>query len=239
MAPPAVSATPEPEGPPTLPTSLPQPESGPPPSPDPPPSPGVPPRPASADRKAALRRHFRQRRRQAVIAAPDALTAAAISVVPTLTAPPLRLGLYWPIGHEPDLRPLAERLPFPWRDHLALPAIRGDQLLYLPWQPGDPLAPDAVGIPAPTTGLPLRPAQLGLLLVPALAADPSGLRLGSGGGWYDRLRSDPLWEAVPALVVVPAACVAPRLPCDPWDVPFPGRLEESGLQWSNPSVATS
>ena len=216
-----VSATPEPEGLPAL------------------PSPSSSLDPALADTKADLRHHFRQLRRQAVAAAPGALAAAAAAVVPNLLAPPLRLGLYWPLGHEPDLRSLAEQLPAPWRDHLALPAIRSDQLLYLPWRPGDPLAPDAVGIPAPAPGAPLRPDQLGLLLVPALAADPSGLRLGSGGGWYDRLRSDPLWQAVPALVVVPAVCVVPRLPRDPWDVPFPGWLAETGLHWADPSVATS
>lgn len=170
---------------------------------------------------------------------PAALAAAAAPVVPTLMAPPLRLGLYWPVGHEPDLRPLADLLPAPWRHHLALPAIRGDHLLYLPWQPGDPLSADGSGIPAPTAGLPLEPAQLGLLLVPALAVDHSGVRLGSGGGWYDRLRSDPRWRAVPALVVLPAACVVPRLPRDPWDVPFPGWLAETGLHWTAPCVATS
>ena len=143
------------------------------------------------------------------------------------------------MGHEPDLRPLAERLPAGWPDHLALPAIRGERLLYLPWRPGDPLAPDGAGIPAPLGQRGLEPSELGLLLVPALALDRGGLRLGSGGGWYDRLRSDPAWRAVPALVVVPAVCVVPVLPCDPWDVPFPGWLEETGLHWSGPSVATS
>ncbi|MFN9546018.1 MAG: 5-formyltetrahydrofolate cyclo-ligase [Cyanobacteriota bacterium] len=196
-------------------------------------------KPAPAPLKPSLRRHFREQRRAAVAAAPGALAAAAAAAVPTLLVPPLRLGLYWPIGQEPDLRPLVDLLPIAWRSHLALPAIRGDRLIYLPWQPGDPLATDGAGIPAPLGERGLAPGQLGLLLVPALAVDRSGIRLGYGGGWYDRLRSDPLWQAVPALVVVPAVCVVPRLPCDCWDVPFPGWLEETGLQWRSPSVATS
>ncbi|MFN9621306.1 MAG: 5-formyltetrahydrofolate cyclo-ligase [Cyanobacteriota bacterium] len=186
-----------------------------------------------ADTKTALRRHFRQRRRQVLPAVLADLIAAAAHRLPSHLAPSSRLGLYWPVGHEPDLRPLPDQLPPPWREHLALPAIRDDRLLYLPWRPGDPLAPDQVGIPAPTVAPPLEAAEVGLLLVPALAVDHSGLRLGSGGGWYDRLRSDPLWAAVPALVVVPDACVVPRLPSDPWDVPFPGRLTETGLHWSD------
>ena len=172
-------------------------------------------------------------------AAPGAIAAAAAAVVPSLLVPPQRLGLYWPIGHEADLRPLVEALPAPWPTHLALPAIRGERLLYLPWEPGDPLAPDGAGIPAPLGEEGLEPPQLGPLLVPALAVDVSGLRLGSGGGWYDRLRADSCWGAVPAFAVVPSLCVVQALPRDPWDVPFSGWLDERGLHHATGRVATS
>jgi 5-formyltetrahydrofolate cyclo-ligase len=92
-------------------------------------------------------------------------------------------------------------------------------------------------VPLPPPGAPWRPLApeaLGLLLVPALAIDQRGIRLGSGGGWYDRLRADPAWGALPALAVLPAACVCPRLPRDPWDVPFSGWLDERGLTWLGP-----
>jgi 5-formyltetrahydrofolate cyclo-ligase len=192
-----------------------------------------------AGTKAELRRHFRQQRRQAMAQAHPALLAAAAAVVPRFMAPPLRLGLYWPIGHEPDLRALPQHLAAPWRQHLALPAIRGDRLLYLPWEPGDCLAPDGVGIPAPLGEAGLEPSALGLLLVPALAVDPRGLRLGAGGGWYDRLRRDPAWRAVPALAVLPSCCVTPALPQDSWDVPFTGWLDEAGFHEASARVATS
>ncbi|MFN5162901.1 MAG: 5-formyltetrahydrofolate cyclo-ligase, partial [Cyanobacteriota bacterium] len=81
----------------------------------------------------------------------------------------------------------------------------------------------------------LAAPDLGLLLVPALAIDRRGIRLGYGGGWYDRLRADPAWRAVPALVVLPAACVVEALPSDPWDVPFDGWIDESGLHWITPT----
>jgi 5-formyltetrahydrofolate cyclo-ligase len=72
---------------------------------------------------------------------------------------------------------------------------------------------------------------LGLLLAPALAFDQRGFRLGYGGGWFDRLRSDPRWGAIPALAVLPAACLAATLPVDTWDVPFQGWLDEQGIHW--------
>lgn len=188
--------------------------------------------------KEELRRYFRQQRRLGVAAAPGAIAAAAAALVPSLLAPSQWLGLYWPIGHEPDLCPLAETLPSPWRHQLALPAIRGERLLYLPWQPGDSMEPDGVGIPSPLGDAGLAPEQLGLLLVPSLAVDLQGVRLGSGGGWYDRLRADPRWRAVPAMAVLPALCVTPALPRDPWDVPLAGWLDERGLHRVAGGVAT-
>jgi 5-formyltetrahydrofolate cyclo-ligase len=136
------------------------------------------------------------------------------------------LGLCWPLADEPDLRPWLQHLNRP----LALPAVAGGRLLYRAWRPGQPLQPDDCGIPAPA-GPPLEAQQLDLLLVPALAVDQRGVRLGYGGGWYDRLRAEPAWRGVPALVVLPAACVCERLPADPWDVLFDGWLDERGCHW--------
>lgn len=222
--------------------------------------------------KRALRRHFRTLRREALAAATPGLRAAAVARLPSLLPPGRWLGLYWPVGSEPDLDPwapggLAERLnPSGVEARLALPVVLPPQpgeewgrLMYRPWRREAPLRPDACGIPAPlppeteqqelrspaaqdsdsppaavlpAAALPpeaLPPEALGLLLVPALAVDRGGLRLGSGGGWYDRLRADPAWRAVPALAVLPSACVVEQLPRDPWDVPFSGWLDERGV----------
>ncbi|MFM7267118.1 MAG: 5-formyltetrahydrofolate cyclo-ligase [Cyanobium sp.] len=188
--------------------------------------------------KAELRRSFRALRLQ--VLPPDgegqgeqaAILAAAERELPALTGPGHRLGLYWPLRGEVDLRPLAGL-----GVALALPAVvpaapgMPARMIYRPWSPGEPLAADACGIPAP---MPARGAlaadALGLLLVPALAFDPaSGIRLGQGGGWYDRLRADAAWAAVPALAVLPAACLQRSLPRDSWDVPFAGWLDGAGV----------
>ena len=181
--------------------------------------------------KSELRQHFRRLRKQAMPTAQPLLAAAALDTLPALVPPGQRIGLYWPIGAEPDLRELAGAEGSPLRHQLALPVVAQDQLLYRPWQPGEPLSPDACGIAAPRGGPALAPADLALLLVPALALDRQGIRLGSGGGWYDRLRATPAWRSVRALAVLPAACLTPALPRDPWDVPFDGWLDERGLHW--------
>jgi 5-formyltetrahydrofolate cyclo-ligase len=202
--------------------------------------------------KEELRRRFRRLRRASLPAAAVGLLEAAQRELPALMPPGRRLGLWWPIGAEPDLRPLAVELHHRRADALALPVVEpwppGSsqlQLHYRPWSPGAPLLADACGIPAPTPATdvrdaagpapPLQPGQLALLLVPALAIDRCGIRLGSGGGWYDRLRADPAWQELPALAVLPAACVsATPLPRDPWDVPFDGWLDEHGLHRLSP-----
>jgi 5-formyltetrahydrofolate cyclo-ligase len=201
--------------------------------------------------KEVLRHYYRRLRRASLPASAGALLAVARRELPGLIPAGRRLGLWWPIGAEPDLRPLAVELHHRRPDSLALPVVEpwppgGARLRlhYRAWSPGAPLLPDACGIPAPAAhrndaggdaSPPLEPDALALLLVPALAIDRDGVRLGSGGGWYDRLRSDPAWRSLPALAVLPAACVsAVPLPRDPWDVPFDGWLDEHGLHRLNP-----
>jgi 5-formyltetrahydrofolate cyclo-ligase len=165
-----------------------------------------------------------------------AILAVARRELRGLLPPGRRLGLYWPLAGEIDLRSLVElageRPDTALAHRLALPAVAGvpgeGQLEYRAWQPGELLEPDLCRIPAPG-GPALAPGALGLLLVPALGFDRQGIRLGSGGGWYDRLRADPAWRALPSLAVLPAACLVEQLPRDPWDVPFDGWLDEAGV----------
>lgn len=183
---------------------------------------------AAAARKAEQRLHWRRQRKQAMTQVAADLTAAVHAGLRQLQRPG-RLGLFWPLGAEARLLDPAPS----WPGGLALPRTEASGLVYVPWQPGAALTGDHCGIPAPG-GMALAPEQLGLLLVPALACSSDGMRLGSGGGWYDRLRAQPAWRAVPALMVLPQCCCNVRLAVDPWDVPFSGWITEQGMELLEP-----
>jgi 5-formyltetrahydrofolate cyclo-ligase len=186
----------------------------------------------SAAAKPELRRQFRRQRAALLPAAQGPLLAIARRELPDRLPPGLRLGIHWPLAGEADLRSLEEEPGL--RGRLALPRVSEGALHYRAWGGDTPLSPDDTGIPAPDQGPNLEPNQLGLLLVPALACDRQGFRLGYGGGWFDRLRSAAHWRVVPALAVLPQGCLVEQLPHDSWDVPFDGWLHEGGLHWLRP-----
>ncbi len=69
---------------------------------------------------------------------------------------------------------------------LALPVMqgKGKPLLMRSWSPGDVMTPVAWGIAEPTEDKPVLEPDV--VLVPLLAFDARGFRLGYGGGYYDR-----------------------------------------------------
>ena len=69
---------------------------------------------------------------------------------------------------------------------LALPVMQGRDkpLLMRSWSPGDVMAPAAWGIAEPLDDMPT--VEPDVVLVPLLAFDERGFRLGYGGGFYDR-----------------------------------------------------
>jgi 5-formyltetrahydrofolate cyclo-ligase len=98
---------------------------------------------------------------------------------------PAVVSAFWPIKDEIDIRPLMGDL-FNAGCRLALPVVqsRGQRLLFRAWRPGDALEAGVFGTLQPSARH--EALEPDALLVPLLACDREGWRLGYGGGFYDR-----------------------------------------------------
>lgn len=98
---------------------------------------------------------------------------------------------------------------------------------------GGPLRRNRYGIGEPAAREIVDARRLDVLLVPTLAFDDRGVRLGAGLGYYDRLlnwRLDPATRPPPLLVGLAFACTRyPTLAAAPHDVPLDVIVTESGL----------
>ena len=139
---------------------------------------------------------------------------------------------FWPVGDEFDIHPTIEAL------HrcgcvVALPVVtvKHMPLTFRVWEPGTQFIVSSFGIPEPGPDRP--PATPDISLVPLLAFDRDGYRLGYGGGYYDRtlqqmrlLRRDPPFLAIG---VGYAEQQVDRLPREPFDQPLDGIVTEQFL----------
>ncbi len=156
-------------------------------------------------------------------AAAVALTAAAVRLADGVGGP---VCAYLPVGREPGSVAGLDALRGAGHEVL-LPVVPG-AVGPLDWArycgPGS-LAGGPLGLREPT-GPRLGVASItraGLVLVPALAADRCGVRLGRGGGYYDRTL--PLARAgVPLIALLYDGELVDELPAEPHDVRVTGAL---------------
>jgi 5-formyltetrahydrofolate cyclo-ligase len=107
----------------------------------------------------------------------------------------------------------------------------GKDLIWHVWQPSELLQKGAYGILEPNSESPiLAPNNVDLILVPAVALDRQGYRLGYGGGYYDRLRAHPSWSDIPTIGITFDFAIVGSIPIDPWDLPLDAICTESGYR---------
>jgi 5-formyltetrahydrofolate cyclo-ligase len=141
---------------------------------------------------------------------------------------------YWPIGAEADPLPALQDLRAAGVT-IALPCIEGADLTFRELGDPDALEPGPKGTSQPATSQPLVRPQA--LIVPLLAFDLRGARLGYGKGYYDRaLRT---LRAGGPIFAVGLAFEAQRvdiLPWEEWDEPLDGVVTEVRIREFSRSV---
>ena len=134
------------------------------------------------------------------------------------------IAIYWPLKNEVDIRSLKEKIP------LALPRCKDKkELLFYPWD-DNPLTKDSEGIPSPNNSFSLSHKEISMILVPCLSVDKNLIRLGYGGGYFDKLRRDNDWRNVPCIGVLTSNCVSTvPLTRAEWDIPLSGFITEKKI----------
>lgn len=144
------------------------------------------------------------------------------------------IGGYWPIKGEFDPLPALYR----WSEadekrRIGLPVVdkTAGSLRFHVWYPGCPTELDAYDIPKPKGTEVFEPQ---LLLLPCVGYGPGGVRLGYGGGFYDRT----IASLTPRPKVV-GLCYSngflPFLRGKPDDLPLDALITDDGVAWKRDS----
>jgi len=180
-----------------------------------------------AEMKAGLRELAALRRERAYGANPTAGGQLADQFLHAIAiSPGLAVSGYWPLEGELDVRPLLVKL----RDfghQIGLPVVvkRHEPLIFREWRDHDDMVEGRFKVKTPPEHAPEMIPDV--LLVPLLAFDPYGYRLGYGGGFYDRTldklrrRAAAIGHHAPLAVgIAYAAQEVPDVPRGPYDQPL-------------------
>lgn len=186
----------------------------------------------------ALRRELRQRRRS--ISLHDRAMASGqfrtIAARNRLFRPAMRVALYLAYGSEADCEPLID-LARSRRCSVYVPRIvsyRHAQMRFESLHPRMRLAQNRHGIAEPPKSAKyISVRSLDLIVLPVLAVDLRGYRLGSGAGFYDRalhhLRQSSGWRRPKLIALAYDIQRIEHLPSHSWDVPVDAILTEKQL----------
>ncbi|MCC2322657.1 5-formyltetrahydrofolate cyclo-ligase [Cellulomonas xiejunii] len=193
-----------------------------------------------AEEKDQLRRQVRARRSQrsarrrtevalrlaeVVLTIPEVTAARCVSIYASRPSEP---------GTGPLIEALAER-----GVRLLLPVLgTGLQRDWAEYAGADDMRERAPGRPPEPSGAPLGSAGLAdadVVLVPALAVDTHGGRLGQGGGWYDRVLAH-VRPGAPVIALVHEDEVLDEVPREEHDVPVTGVATPDGWRRFEPAA---
>ena len=148
-----------------------------------------------------------------------------------------RIALYLPNDGEADTLPIAVVARAAGK-RLYLPVLDGGQerrLRFVEWREGEHFVKNRFGIlePRRRRGGWLAKSRLDLVIVPLVAVDRNGTRLGMGGGYYDRTftgcKHRRAWRRPRLIGLAHDFQVVDRIEGSEWDVPLDAVVTESGV----------
>ena len=174
----------------------------------------------------SAKKELRQKLRQVLAdLSPDDLTTKSLRAAHRLFEQPEYIKaeivmVFLPLPSETDTTPIVLRS---WQDRkrVLAPKVSWNQRRMLPMEIRsltDDLVVSTMGIREPVTGIPFPIPLIDLVIVPGLAFDEYGNRLGRGRGFYDRFLAHPEFKGVACGVALEAQ-ISKRLPVGPLDRP--------------------
>lgn len=151
-----------------------------------------------------------------------------------------RIGLFWSVKGELPTQALIEYC-LSAKQAVYLPKVdenKQGHLLFGPYQRDTPMQPDRFGIPTPqfAPSEAENPSKLDVIVMPLVAADLQGNRIGMGAGYYDRTlanlapckpKAHPIllgwgyeWQVLQDL-----------LKPTEWDIPLSGLITDEHIRW--------
>jgi 5-formyltetrahydrofolate cyclo-ligase len=141
-----------------------------------------------------------------------------------------RLSLYLALEEEVSLDGAVSALRARrWRLHL--PRLLGGAaaaMELVEWVPGAELRANRFGIGEVVDAPPVAPDEMEAFIVPCVAVDPHGNRVGFGAGFYDRMLAAA--PGVPRIGVAFEVQVLPRIAARAWDVPMDVLVTERAVR---------
>ncbi|WP_324020916.1 5-formyltetrahydrofolate cyclo-ligase [Pantoea sp. JZ29] len=185
--------------------------------------------------RQAIRQHVRHLRRaltpEQQHTAAEQLAEHVINFAPVSDAQ--NVALFLSVDGEINTRPLIAKL---WQQNkrVYLPVLHpfsAGHLLFLRYTPETPLSPNKLRIPEPPLDIRhmVTLDELDVMMVPLVAFDRSGQRLGMGGGFYDRTLQNWKQHAFLPVGIAHDCQLVDSLPVAAWDIPLPAVLTPSTL----------
>lgn len=183
----------------------------------------------SEEIRATLRQRYKLARHNVRDrAAREAAIAETLSVILGSYNSSEPIAAYVAISDETNLAPLFKR----HNDQLwVLPRTQPDKTMtFHAWHQHEPLAPSEFNIfaPAPNATI-ITPNEIAVVLIPLVAFDDHGNRLGMGGGYYDRYLANLASNKPRIGIAFDCQHSASPLPREEWDVTLSTVVTESGM----------